>query len=108
VARVPVVGRARIAERADEDRVEPAQRVVAVRRDGDAGLEIVVGPPRKVLELELPAKDFADAGEYLHRFRRYLFADSIAWDDRYSHSSIPIAMPMPPDTHNVARPRRAF
>ena len=38
VARVAVVGHTRIAERADEDRVELAQHRVTVHGDGDAGL----------------------------------------------------------------------
>jgi hypothetical protein len=45
VARVSVVGHARIAERADEDRVERAQCVVAVRRDRFARGEIVICTP---------------------------------------------------------------
>ena len=52
VARVAIVGHARIAERADEDRVEGAQRVVAAGWNGDAGLEVIVGAPRQRLELE--------------------------------------------------------
>ena len=39
VARVPIVGHTRIAKRADEDRIELPQPVVAVRRDRDTGLE---------------------------------------------------------------------
>ena len=57
VARVPVVGHARIAERADEDRVELSRSiVVAVGRHGIAGREVVVGAPRQVLEVERPAE----------------------------------------------------
>ena len=60
VARVPVVGYARVAQRAEEDGVELPQRVVAVRRHRNARLEIVVGAPRQVLEIETPAKGFGD------------------------------------------------
>ena len=52
VARVAVVGDARIAERADEDRVELAQQLVAVGRQRLAGLQVVIGAPRQMLELE--------------------------------------------------------
>ena len=56
LARVPVVGHARIAERADQDGVELPQQVVAVRRQRLAGRDVVVGAPGQVLELERPAE----------------------------------------------------
>ena len=80
VARVTVVGYARIAERADENRVEPAQRVVPVRRDRDAGLQIVIRAPRQLLELERPAILLPDRLDHFHRFGRDFAAYSIAWD----------------------------
>ena len=60
---------------------KPRQRVVAVRRDGDAGLEEVVGAPRQVLELERPPEDLADARQHLHRFGGDVFPDAVAGDD---------------------------
>ena len=57
VARVPVVGHARIAQRADEDGVELVpQHRVAVRRNRDAGLQVVIRAPRERLEIE-PASE---------------------------------------------------
>ncbi len=79
--RVTVVRHARIAERADENRVELPQRVVAVRRNRDAGLEIVVSAPRQMLEIEAAAEALADGVENFHRFGGDFFADSIAGDD---------------------------
>ena len=73
VARVAVVGHTRIAERADEDRVERAQRVVAVRRNRFARGEIVIGAPRQMMQI-----DAADRLEDLHRLGDHLFADAVA------------------------------
>ncbi len=87
VARVAVVGHARIAERADEDRVELAQQVVAVRRHRDAGLEVVVGAPRQVLEVERRPETSTDGLEHLHRFGGDLLADAVARDDGDPHGS---------------------
>ena len=61
VARMAVVGHPRIPERADEDRVELPQQIVAVRRDRLAGLQKVVGAPGQVLELEPTAELLANA-----------------------------------------------
>ena len=86
VARVPVVGHARIAERADEDRVElVAQHRVAVGRHRDAGLEEVVGAPRQRLELERSARTAADRAQHLDRFGGDFLADAVAGDDRNTH-----------------------
>ena len=53
VARVPIVGHARIAERADEDGVElVAQHAVAVGGQRLAGRQVVIGAPGKRLEVE--------------------------------------------------------
>ena len=59
VARVAIVGHARIAERADEDRVELAQQVVAARRHRHVRFEVVVRAPGQVLEVEPPAEPLA-------------------------------------------------
>src|SRR6185312_10493024 len=88
VAGVAIVGHARIAERADEDRVEAAQCVVAVLRDGDARLQEVIGAPRQMLEFELPAEHLAGARQHLHRFRGDFFSDSITRNYRDSHVCI--------------------
>ena len=56
VARVAVVGHARIAQRTDEDRVEPAKQIVAVRRHRDACLEVVVGAPGQAFDVEAAAE----------------------------------------------------
>ena len=85
VARVAVVGDARIAERADEDRVELAQHLVAVGRQRLAGLQIVIGAPRQVLEIEAAAEDLADGLQHLDGFRGDVLADAVAGDDRNSH-----------------------
>jgi hypothetical protein len=86
VARMAVVGHARIAERADEDRVElVAQHRIAVRRHRDAGLQVVLGAPRQHLEIEARAEHFFDCSQHFHRFRGRFHADSIAGDHSYTH-----------------------
>ncbi len=72
-----IVRHARIAERADEDRVERAQCVVSVGRNRLAGVEIVVGAPRQMMQI-----DPADRLENLHRLGDHLFADAVAGNDR--------------------------
>ena len=63
VARVPVVGDARIAERADEDRVEARAARVAVRRDRHAGLRGSESAPHgKLSNTRLAAKTLPAAG----------------------------------------------
>ena len=74
-----VVGHTRIAERADEDRVERSQRVVAVRRNRFARGEIVIGAPRQVMQI-----DATDCLEDLDRLGDHLFADAVAGNDRDS------------------------
>ena len=80
VARVPVVGHARIAERTDEDRIELAQQVVPVRRDRDTGFEEVIRAPRQLLEVERPPEPLADRAQHFHRFGGDLFADAVTGD----------------------------
>ena len=117
VARVTVVGDARIAERADEDRVELAQHLVAVGGQRLAGLQVVIGAPRQMLEIEAAAEDVADRLQDLDGFGGDVLADAVAGDDRNVHvrtksgsrnselvTSIAIAMPIPPLTHSVASP----
>ena len=82
VAGVTVVGDARIAERADEDRVELAQHLVAVGGQRLAGLQVVIGAPRQMLEIEAAAERLADRLQDLDRFRRDVLADPVAGDDR--------------------------
>ena len=60
VARVPVVGHSRIAERADEDGGEVvAQHPVAVGRKRFARGKKVISAPRQRLEIELSSPDAA-------------------------------------------------
>ena len=82
VARVTVVGDARIAERADEDRVELAQHLVAVGGQRLAGLQVVIGAPRQMLEIEAAAERVADGLQDFHSFRRDVLADPVSGDDR--------------------------
>ena len=70
VARVAIVGDTRIAKRADEDRVELAQHLVAVGGQRLAGLQIVIGAPREMLEIETAAEHVADGFQDLDSFRR--------------------------------------
>ena len=86
VARVAIVGHARIAERADEDRVEFPKVVVAVRRHRHLRVEVVVRAPRQVLEIERPAESLADRGQDLERFGRDVLADAVAWDECNAHA----------------------
>ena len=62
-----------IAERADEDRVEAAERLVAVGRDRFAGLQVVIRAPRQFVQIEA-----ANRVQYLDRFRCHLTADSVS------------------------------
>ena len=88
VARVPVVGHARIAERADEDRVEVvAEHRVAVGWNRDAGVEKIVGTPRQRLEIERPPEDLAHAPQHADRFGRHFLPNPVAGDDREFHVS---------------------
>src|SRR5207237_9632176 len=89
LARVPIVGDAGIAERADEDRIEVvAQHRVAAWRHRDAGLEKIVRSPGQVLELERAAEHLADAREHFQGFGCDLFAYPVTGDDRELHVSI--------------------
>ena len=51
VARVPVVGHARVAQGTDEDGIELPEGVVAAGGQGDARLEIVIGAPGQVFQV---------------------------------------------------------
>ena len=96
---------ARIAERADEDRIERAQQIVAVGRERLVRLQVVVRAPWQVLEVEGASELLADSVQHLHGFRRDVLPDPVAREDRYAHDSKLIAIPKPPLTHNVAKPR---
>ena len=89
VARVPVVGDARVAERADEDRVElVAQHAVAVRRQRLAGGEKVIGAPRQVDEIDRSRRRRGGRGlEHLDRLGGDVLADAVAGDDGYAHDA---------------------
>ncbi len=85
VARVTVVGHTRIAERADEDRVELPQRRVAVGRHRDAGAQVMIGAPRQRLELDRAAEDVRCPPKHLHRLGGRFDADAVARNNRYTH-----------------------
>ena len=85
-----VVGHARIAERADEDRIELAQGRIAVGGNGDAGLEIMVCAPRKDFEIETAREDIVSRTNRFQRFVRDLNTDPITRDDRYAHDPGPL------------------
>ena len=85
VARVAIVGHARIAQRADENRVEPAQEIVAARRHRHAGLQVVVGAPRQVLEVEPPSEPLADRRQHFDGLGGDVLADAVAGDECDAH-----------------------
>ena len=85
VARVTVVGHTRIAERADEDRVELSELIVAAGRKGDARLEVVIRSPRQMFEVELHAEPVGHGRQDFDCLSRDLLADSITGDDRDLH-----------------------
>src|SRR3954470_23031581 len=109
IARMPVVGHARIAEGADEDGVELAQHGVAVWRNRDAGLQKMLGAPRQHLEIELPSEHSADGLQGFHGFGGRLDAAAVPGNDSYAPwiLSMASAIPIPPLTQSVARPREA-
>ena len=78
VARVTVVRDARVAKRADEDRVEGPQRVVPAARNRDAGLQVIVGAPRQLFEGATPDRPQDVQGLWNH-----FAADSISGHDRH-------------------------
>ena len=86
---MPAVGHPRIAERADEHRVELVpQHRVPVRGHRDAGREIVVGPPRELLDLERAPEHVADTPDRADGFGYDLFADAVAGDYCEAHGDI--------------------
>jgi len=87
MSRVTVVRDARIAERADEDRVELAQHLVAVGGQRLAGLEVVIGAPRQVLEIETAAERDAGGLQDFDSFRRDVLANPVSCYDCDPHLS---------------------
>ena len=88
VARVPHVGDARIAERADENRVEiVAQHRVAVGRQADPGLEVMTGAVGQQLEVEAAAEGLACRAHRLHRFGGDVNADAVSGNHCDAHGS---------------------
>ena len=86
VAGVAVVRHPRIAERADQDRVELVpQHGIAIGRNRDAGGQIVIGAPRQRLQHERATKHFADRAKHLDGFGGDIDADAVARYDRYAH-----------------------
>ena len=91
-ARMAHVGNARIAEGAHEDRLElVAQHRVAVWRQADAGLEVVIRAVGQHLEVELPAEHARRRFHDLDGFRRDVFPDSVARNHRDAH--VPMSRP---------------
>ena len=88
VARVSVVGHARIAERSDEHRVELAQQIVSVGRNRDAGLQVVIGAPRQVFEIEAAAEPLADRAEHLDGLGGDLLPDAVTRNDCEAHACL--------------------
>jgi hypothetical protein len=83
VGGVAVVGDARVAHRAEEDRVEALrQELEAARRQRLAGLEVAFGTPVERRHTDLAAGGVRDRGERPDRFRYDLDADPVAGDDR--------------------------
>jgi hypothetical protein len=74
---VAIVWYARVAERADEDGVERAQRVVAAGRNGRARFQVVIRAPRELLEIKT-----ADRLEHASRLGNDLYPDAVTRDDR--------------------------
>jgi hypothetical protein len=106
---VAVVGHARIAERADEDRLEVvAQHLVAVGRQGLTRLQVVIGAPRQLHQVEPAAEHVAGGLQNLERFGGDVFADSVAGDDRNRHFFWPRARPpmISNDCSNLGRKTR--
>ena len=85
VARVAVVGDTRIAKRADEDRIELAQQLVAIGGHRFAGLQIVIGAPREMLEIETASEHVADGLQDLDSFRCDVLPDPVSRDDCNAH-----------------------
>jgi hypothetical protein len=71
---------ARIAKRANQNRIERPQCVVPVGRHGDARLQEIISAPGELLEIEATA-----GAQHLQRFLDDLFPDPVAWNDRYFH-----------------------
>ena len=74
--------RARVAERAQEDRVEAAQSVDHLRRHALAVVEIARGRPADLLALRLEPEALLAGVEDRERGRYDLGADAVAADDR--------------------------
>src|SRR5678815_3600514 len=77
VARVPVVWHARIAKRADQDRIERAQQIVAAGRHGLARREEMIRAPRQVVEINA-----AERLQHLDSLSDHLRPDAVAGDYR--------------------------
>src|SRR5439155_8330335 len=64
-----------------EDRIEPAEGVVPVRRNGDARLQEVVGAPRKMLELERASGFPAHRLDNSDGFGGDFASNAVTWND---------------------------
>ena len=86
VAGVAVVRHARVAQRADEDRVElVAQHGIAVGRNRDAGGQIVIGAPGQRFEHDLTPEHVADRAKHFDGFGRDIHSDPVTRDDGDTH-----------------------
>ena len=78
-----VVLQARIADRAEEDRVERAQPVERVLRHHPAVREVVLRPPGKMLPREAKSEPLRRRFQRPDRRRNHLAPDPVAGDDRH-------------------------
>ena len=86
VSRVAHVGNARIAERTDENGVEiVAQHRVAVRRQADSRLEVVVGAVRQQFEVEPTAECLGNRANYLDGLGSDVDADAVSGNHCDAH-----------------------
>ena len=74
---MPVVWNARVAEGADEDRVERAKGVVAAGGYRDPGGQVVAGTPRELFDFVV-----AEGSQDVDRFGDDLGPNAVARDDR--------------------------
>src|SRR5262249_43376386 len=86
VTRVTHVRNTRVAECADEDRVELVAKLrVPVRGHRDTGLQVVVRAVREHLEVEPAAETVADGLDPLDGFGGYIDPDAVAGYDGDAH-----------------------
>ena len=81
-----VVRDPRIAERADEDRIELVAQVIdSRRRDGHARLQVVIGAPRQRIDRDPAPEAVRHRPEGFQGLLRDLRANPVPGDDRNIH-----------------------